>query len=166
MAIQDVVRYAISVTPVEQVADVDANNHDIIASEVGKTLGGSGSALVAAFDGSAANQGYLNHTVNYLEATDSGDTAITGEATATFVLIKNTGYTFSSATVLGAALTASIKVLHGTALLAVLDAGECLILKDDNAGIVASSITVKTVTTANAENTGLGHLAVEYFVVD
>jgi hypothetical protein len=166
MAIQDTVRYAISVTPVEQVADVDGNNHDIIASEVGRSLGGSGTALVADFSATAAAQGYKDHTVNYLEALDSATTAISTEATATFVYIKNTGYTFSSATALGAALTASIQVMSGAVLLAVLDAGECFIMKDDNAGIVASSVTVKTVTTANGADAALGHLAVEYLVVD
>ncbi len=163
----DSVRYAISVTPVEELTDENSGTHNVISGEVNKALGGSGVAAVTDYSGTAAVQGYKDATVNYVEAIDSTDlTTVTTEATATFVFIKNTGYTFSSATALGAALTASLKVICGTFVVAILDAGECIVLKDDNAGIVASTIYVRTVTTAGANDTGLGHLAVEYLVVD
>jgi hypothetical protein len=163
----DKVTYSISVTPQEQLSDENSGTHYIIASEVGKSLGGSGVATVADYAGSAANQGYLNTTVNYMEAIDSGDTTdISSEATATFVFIKNTGYTYSSVTALGAALSKALKVMSGSTLISVLDPGEAIVLKDDNAGIACTGIHVRTVDLDGSNNTSAGHLAVEYLVVD
>ena len=163
----DTIRYAISVEPREELTDENGNTKTVISGEVYKSLGGSGVAAMTAYNGSAADQGYLNATVNYLEAIDSDDTTdISAEATASFVFIKNTGFTFSSATALGDALTKSLKVMSGTTLLAVLDAGEPFIMKDDNAGIVCTGIHVRTVDTDGGDNASAGHLAVEYLVVD
>ena len=91
----DRIVYAISVKPVETITDEQSNDHDVISGEVAKNLGGSGEAVVADYsgDGSAAKQGYLNATVNYLEAPDgsSGEVAISTETTASFIFIRNTG---------------------------------------------------------------------------
>jgi len=163
----DKVTFAVSCTPQEQLTNENSGTIYVIASEVNTSLGGSGTATCASYDGTAANQGYLNATVNYMEAIDSADTTdISAEGSATFVFIKNTGYTFSSATVLGDALSKSLKVMSGTTLISVLDAGEAIVLKDDNAGIACTGIHVRTVDTDGSNNTGAGHLAVEYLVVD
>jgi len=163
----DTIKYSISVEPREELTDEQSNTHTVISGEVGKSLGGSGTAVVTAYDGTAAAQGYLNATVNYLECIDSDDTTdISSEATASFVYIRNTGYTFSDATTLGDALAKSVKVMIGTTMISILDAGECLVLKDDNAGIVCTGIHVRTVDTDGSENASAGHLAVEYLVVD
>ena len=163
----DSVNYAISVTPKETINDENAQSHTILASEVGRTLGASGTAAVAAYNGSAANQGYLNAAANYLEAIDSdNNTDISSESSATFVFIKNTGKAFSSATELGADLAKSLKVMSASTTLAVLDAGEGIVFKDDNAGINCTGIHVRTVDTNGSDNDSAGHLAVEYLVVD
>lgn len=163
----DKVTYAISVTPQEELTEENAGTRYILASEVGKTLGGNGVATAASFAGSAANQGYKDITVNYLSAADDGDaTDISAETSATFVFIKNTGYTFSSATALGASLNKALKVMIGTTMISVLDAGECLVLKDDNAGLNGTTIHVRTVDLDGSNNASAGHLAVEYLVVD
>lgn len=163
----DSVRYAISVNPLEEIADEQANTYTVISGEVGRSLGGSGVAAVTDYSGAADVQGYKDNAVNYREAIDSTDaTDISSEASASFVFIKNTGFTYSSATVLGTALTASVKVMIATTLISVLDAGESIVLKDDNAGIACTGIHVRTVTTAGANDTNLGHLAVEFLVVD
>ena len=163
----DKVTFAVSCTPQEQLTNENSGTIYVIASEVNTSVGGSGAATCASYAGTAANQGYLNATVNYMEAIDSADTTdISAEGTATFVFIKNTGYTFSSATVLGDALSKSLKVMSGTTLISVLDAGEAIVLKDDNAGIACTGIHVRTVDTDGSNNTGAGHLAVEYLVVD
>ena len=163
----DTIAYAISVEPREELTDEQSNTHTVISGEVGKSLGGSGVAVVSDYAGTAAAQGYLNATVNYLECIDSDDTTdISSEATASFVYIKNTGYTFSDATTLGDALDKSVKVMSGTTLLSVLDAGEPFVMKDDNAGIVCTGLHVRTVDTDSGENASAGHLAVEYLVVD
>ena len=162
----DKVQFSVSCTPIEELATENSGTSDIIASEVGKSLGGSGTATVADYAGTAADQGYLNATVNYLEAGDSADTTdISSEATASFVFIKNTGKTFVSATVLGDTLNKALKVMSGTTLLSVLDPGEAIIFKDDNRGIACTGIHVRTVDIDGGDNASAGHLAVEYLVV-
>lgn len=163
----DKVTYAISCTPQEELTDENSGTRYVLASEVGKSLGGSGVATAASYGGTADNQGYLNQAVNYREADDNNNTTnISGESTATFVFIKNTGYTYSSATALGVALDKAVKVMSGTTLISVLDPGEAIVLKDDNAGIDCGGIHVRTVNLNGADNSSAGHLAVEYLVVD
>ena len=163
----DSVRYAVSVNPLEEITDEQGNTYTVISGEVGKNLGGSGVAVVTDYSGTAAAQGYKDATVNYLECIDSDDTTdISSEGSASFVFIKNTGFTFSSATVLGAALAKSVKVMSGATLLTLLDAGEVYVAKDDNAGIACTGIHVRTVDTDGSNNASAGHLAVERLVVD
>jgi len=164
---QDVIRIALSITPIEQLTDENDGVHENVAGEIGKSLGGSAEALVSAYDTAAADQGYLNATVNYLEAIDSADTTnISGEGAATMVFIKNTGYRFSTATVLGAALAKSLKIMVGTALVTVLDPGEAWYAKDDNGGIDCEDFHVRTVDTDGSNNDDAGHLAVERLVTN
>lgn len=166
----DRVKFVVSAVPIEAASvsiEEGTKTLDMIATEVGKALSGSGEAAVTDYSGTAAAQGYKDATVNYLEAIDSADTTdISSEISASFVFIKNTGYTFDSVTTLGAALAKSLKVMVGTTLIAVLDAGEAIVLKDDNAGIVCTGIHVRTVDTDGSNNASAGHLAVEYLVVD
>ena len=163
----DQVRYSIGVTPVETLTTENSTSEDVIASEVNKSLGGAGAAAVTDYSGDADVQGYKDAAVNYREAIDSADTTdISSETTASFVFIRNTGFTYSSATTLGVALDKSLKVMSGTTLLAILDAGEAIVFKDDNAGIDASGIHVRTVDTDGSENAAAGHLAAEFLVVD
>ena len=169
----DKVRYAISVSPLEDITDEQSNTYTVISGEVGRNLGGSGEAPVADYSASAADQGYKDGAVNYLEAPDgaSGEVAISSETTASFVFIKNTGFVFSSATVLGAVNTTRlVKVTTnaGAIILACLDAGEAIVLKALQATgtIAANGIEVETVDSDGSEASGGIHLAVEYLVVD
>jgi len=164
----DKVTYSISCTPQEELGDENSGSHYIIASEVGKTLGGSGTATVADFGDTAGKQGYLNTTVNYHQCSDSSNSSdLSTETSATFIFIKNTGYTFSSVTALGVKLDKAVKVMvpGGTTLISVLDPGEAIVLKDDNAGL-DGRFHVRTVDLDGSDNTSAGHLAVEYLVVD
>ena len=179
----DKITYSLSVTPIETVtqavtysniedaanhATVTNNSHDVLATEVATSLGGAGEAVCNGYNGTAANQGYLNQTVNYIEANDSADTNdLSAETTASFIFIKNTGKTFSSATVLGDTLNKALKIMYpgGTSLISVLDPGEAIVLKDDNLGLNAQ-FHIGTVDLDGGDNTSAGHLAVEYLVVD
>ena len=164
----DKVTFAVSCTPQEELSTENSTTTYVIASEVNQSLGGSGTATCASYDGTAANQGYLNATVNYFEALDSADnTDLSSEATATFIFIKNTGHTFSNATTLGAELSKALKIMApgGTTLISILDPGEAIVLKDDNAGL-DGRFHVRTVDLDGSDNTSAGHLAVEYLVVD
>jgi len=164
----DSVQFSVSCTPVEELATENSGTSNILASEVNTSLGGSGTATVASYAGTAANQGYLNATVNYFEGLDSSDsTDLSSETSATFIFIKNTGFTFSSATVLGASLSKALKIMApgGTTIISVLDPGEAIVLKDDNAGL-DGRFHVRTVDLDGSDNTSAGHLAIEYLVVD
>ena len=173
----DSVKFGVTCTPVEEIGTEETLSPvpTIIASEVGKSLSGNGEATLVNFNATAANQGYTGGVVNYKEAPDgaSNEVAISGEATASFVFIKNTGYVFSSATVLGDAnSTRLVKVTtnSGAITISVLDAGEAIILKGLQSGsgatLVASDILIETVDSDGSEAAGGDHLAVEYLVVD
>ena len=158
----DSVQFSVSCTPVEELATENSGTSNILASEVNTSLGGSGTATVASYAGTAANQGYLNATVNYFEGLDSSDsTDLSSETSATFIFIKNTGFTFSSATVLGASLSKALKIMApgGTTIISVLDPGEAIVLKDDNAGL-DGRFHVRTVDLDGSDNTSAVHLAI------
>tara|TARA_R100000789_G_C2993937_1_gene146889 strand:+ start:579 stop:1100 length:522 start_codon:yes stop_codon:yes gene_type:complete len=171
----DKVTFAVSCTPQEELSTENSTTTYVIASEVNKSLGGSGTATCASYAGTAANQGYLNATVNYLEAPDGAgnEVQISSESSASFVFIKNTGHVFSSATVLGDAetsLTLKVTTNSGAILISLLAAGEAIVLKGRQSGsgavIVASGIKVETVLSNGADTSDGNHLAVEYLVVD
>lgn len=163
----DSVKYQISVQPLEELTEENGGTRNIIASEVGKTLGGSGAAAVTDYSGTAAAQGYKDAAVSYGEAIDDADTDdLSSETTASFVFVRNTGYTYSSATALGASLAKALKIMVGTTLIAVLDPGEPWTTKDDNAGIDCTGIHVRTVDLDGSDNASAGHLAYEYLVAD
>jgi len=108
------VNFKVRVTPIETLEDENAGTHAHIASEIGKSFGGGGDsvALTDFNTQSAVVQGYLNQTVNYLDAvhTAIGGTLSDGYQ-SDFFFIKNTGYRYSSATVLGDATTDCVLVV-------------------------------------------------------
>ena len=53
----------------------------------------------------------------------------------------------------------------GTTLISILDPGEAIVLKDDNAGL-DGRFHLRTVDLDGSNNASAGHLAVEYLVVD
>jgi hypothetical protein len=104
----------VSVTPIEELTNENSGTEKIIASEVGKSLAGSGTSVdLANYSGSAANQGYTGGTVNYFD-TVVGDGTVPTDITATdnydVIFIRNTGYKYSSATALGSATTDCVMV--------------------------------------------------------
>lgn len=110
----DRIRFAVSAIPIETLTDENSGTHDVIAGEVLKQLGGSGDSLsLTAYNGTAANQGYLNATVNYSTATHAAGGTALSATEGDFIFIKNTGYKFSDATTLGASTTDCVIVaLH------------------------------------------------------
>jgi len=167
----DSIRYKINVEPREELTDEQGNTKNVISGEVGKRLGGSGVAVVTDYAGGNSAQGYKDGSVYYQEIHDSTYNQSTGggaEITASFMFIKNTGHTYSSATVLGEPLNKALGVYlnPGTTTISILDPGECLVFKDDNAGIDPTDIVLRTVDLDGSENASAGHLALEFLVVD
>ena len=114
----DHIEHSTHIKPIEELTDEQGNTVKILSGEVGTSLGGSGESVdLVNFTGGgvAANQGYLNGAVNYLDAihTSEGVKLSTNEP-AIFTWIKNTGFKFSSTTVLGAATTDCIMVVKKT----------------------------------------------------
>lgn len=168
---QDYVKYAVSVTPIEQLDTENNTTKDIVASEVNTSLGGDGTSNVTNYGGTASAQGFLNTAPYYVEAIDSADTtALTTETTCSFIHIKNTGYTYSSSSALGAALDASLKVMAGDSdkeCIAVLEPGASICLPcNTGANVDGSAIYVRSVNHDGTANTSIGHLAVEFLGVD
>jgi len=107
------VNFKVKVTPIETLEDENAGTHAHIASEIGKSLGGGGdSVALTDFNTRAADeQGYLNQIVSYRDALHTADGWIISYGyKSDFFYIKNTGYTYNSATVLGDATTDCVLV--------------------------------------------------------
>lgn len=174
MAASYKVNFAVSCTPVETPAVEYGTAGDQIASEVGKSLGGSGSIAMADFAGGAAVQGYNDQAANYLECVDNSSTQISSETTAKFVFIKNTGRLFSTSSVLGAALADHLVRVTAeggtdTVVLATLNAGEAVIFKAEEVSNLPINCTYIKVRTYESDGSAAGatdHLAVEYLVTD
>lgn len=171
------VQFGVSITPVEEITDENSGTHNVMSSEVGKSLGGSGEATVASYqplDDDVANQGYLDAAANYKEAPDGAgnEETITDETTASLVFIKNTGYAFSTSTALGSkdsdGRLVKVTTNSGAIILAALAADEAIVLKalQSTATIDASGIKIETVDSDGTENATGDSLAVEYLVVD
>ena len=163
----DNIKITTYIEPREELTSDDSDITTIVASEVGKNLGGSVTIDVTDFSNTASEQGYLNKTVNYLEAVDDvGTTDISSLATAKFVFIKNTGFAFDSVTELGAALDKSLKVMIATTMISILPAGGHITLIDVNGGLNCTTIHVRTVDNDGSDNASAGHLAVLKLVTD
>jgi len=103
----DRIRFACSATPIETLTDENSGSHDILASEVKKSLYGSGESV--SFDnysGSGEQQGQTNAAPYYRSAAvTAGGTSLSTRTLGDFIFIKNTGYNYSSATALGTSST-------------------------------------------------------------
>jgi hypothetical protein len=102
----DRIRFAVSAIPIETITDENNASHDILASEIGKSLGGSGDSIgLTSYAGTADAQGYLNTAVNYREAVHTAGGVLLSATEGDFLFIKNTGYKYSAPTVLGVVTT-------------------------------------------------------------
>ncbi len=162
------VEYSVSMTPIRTIAasgDYDAQ--DVIANDIGKSLGGSGSVNTGAAD--HVTVGYGSATKGapvYKEAVDDAYTVLGADNTAyNMVFIKNTGKLFSSTTELGADPTSAVDVnvwLKVAASptykqIAALSAGEAIVLpgftQKANCGLYVRPAS------------GTDHYAVEYALI-
>ena len=110
----DHIEYSVSVRPIEELSKeiADGSIKRIVASEVGRTLGGKSTSIdLADFSGALTVQGFKDGAVGYRDAPHEvvGARLNTGSA-GDFFSIKNTGFKYSSATVLGIATTDCVLV--------------------------------------------------------
>jgi hypothetical protein len=128
------IEYAVSATPIVSVAAGENQAVDTISADVGKTLGGSGSATVTW--GSTVGYGsgspvYVTTATNY--AVGQTATSLGTFTNAKFIFVKHSGYLYSSSSAVGAATTAKLKVcmvatIAAATTVAILNAGEAIIL--------------------------------------
>ncbi len=107
----DHLQITVSVVPIEELTDENSGTKKIIASEVAAVLGGSGTSVdLSNFSNAANGQGYLNGAVYYHDATHSAGGVQLGSPRDAF-FIKNTGYKYSSATVVGSSTDDCVMVV-------------------------------------------------------
>ena len=103
------VEYAVSATPIRTIDAIDGKYaaQDVSEADINKTLGGSASTLVIG-TADITVEGFTEGAVEYGNCPASGKLPI-GTANTPYegVFIKHTGNQFTSATVLGAASTAT-----------------------------------------------------------
>ena len=112
----DRIQFAVSATPIETIAseNTPTGDTDIIASEIGQSMGAGGDSVnLANYSGVVANQGFKDGAVGYKDTSVADGvvpTALTATDDPDFVYIENTGFKYSSPTVLGAITTDCIMV--------------------------------------------------------
>jgi len=160
------VRAKIGVYPVEILADNDGNTHEIPASEVNHNLSGELTvSLEYPFTGRYDYQGYKDGEPYYIEATSSAHTNPLHEATASSILIINTGYKYSSFSELGTLNDGTLlEIAVDGVVIARLNKGEPILLKDANALLDCTDISMRTVKSDGTVDTSLDSLAVEFLV--
>jgi len=123
----------------------------------GKSLGGNNSLdLSGAIDSSL---GYDSGTVAYLSVTSGGVALNADTSERRLIVIKHTGYLYSSATVLGAATTENFTVTVGAKVIAELGPGDVIVLPNSNGG--ANDLKTSEITlTSDSSNIACEFLAV------
>ena len=115
------VDYEVSATPVANVAADENVATETIAADLNQSVGGNGSVAVAWTDTLPTTfPTYLS-----VDTTANGTVLNADSGVNDFIWIKNTGFRFSSTTVLGVATTATlaVKLGSGGSTICTLDAG-------------------------------------------
>ena len=107
----DRIKFAVSAIPLETLTSENNTSHDILASEVGRSLSGSGDSIdLDGFEDAASTQGYLNAAPYYIDAVHTAGGTVCISGLKDFVFIKNTGRFFSTTSSLGLASTHAVSV--------------------------------------------------------
>ncbi len=122
------VKYTVSATPIVEVTDTEASGTwSTIASDVGKTLGGSGSVSCSWDD----TIGYTDGDPTYVIIGDEATLHPAGEAftDVRFIFIKHSGYTSAAKTITtDETLDIYAGNVAGGALFATLGSGDAIVL--------------------------------------
>lgn len=138
------IEFSVSATPIFTHAAGEGVTTDVIAADIGKTVGGNGSVAVTW----GATTGYAAGAPVYIDGS-GGSIATTS---AKFLYIKHTGYTLVGGA-LGVPTSSTLEIFHTLGVrFAVLGAGQAVILP-----LVLA--TTQTFSLASS----IGSIAVEYF---
>ncbi len=117
------VEFAVSATPIYTHSAGEGTSVDTIASDVNKTLGGSGSQATTW----GTTEGYASGAAVYKSATTSVDSLDT-LTSIVFLFIKHSGYTTSNLDVSTSADSKLTVSLGDTAVIAILSPGDAIVL--------------------------------------
>lgn len=134
------IKYAVSATPIYTMSAAEAaSDVDVIAADIAKTVGGSGSStcgygnIIGFANDATGTPSYpdISTATNY----GVGSTAVSlGTFTASkFVYIKHSGFLFDTGSTLGLSTTAKLKICMAATIadattIAVLNAGDAIVL--------------------------------------
>lgn len=130
------IKYAVSATPIYTMSDAEAaSDVDVIAADIAKTVGGSGSSLC----GYGNITGFKNDATGspvYAQSSASfAGTALTigSFASTKFAFIKHSGFLWDDDSTLGLATTAKLKIctiatIAAATTIAVLNPGDAIVL--------------------------------------
>ena len=154
----DSAQFSVSITPIEQLVTAEGGGEtfDVLWAGGNKSFGGSGVLTLAG--GQEDNLGYGGSAVPAYVTTGGTLNADSGERRGIF--IKNTGFAYSSATVLGAAITDDVTVQVGAKLIASLGPGQAMFLPNNNGGANDLKTSEFTIT-----KTGSTEIAVEFLAI-
>ena len=161
------VEYAVSMTPVRTIAasgDYDAQ--DVIATDIGKSLGGSGSVATTSAD--HGTTGYASKTVAYGNCPVNSGTPANylklgaDAADYNMVFIKHTGKEYSTATTLGVDNDQGLIVYIETTAEMATSAKFTIPSKG---AVCIPSIDLGTAMSLWCESAGANTIAVEYALV-
>tara|TARA_R100000008_G_scaffold35182_1_gene19956 strand:+ start:1059 stop:1607 length:549 start_codon:yes stop_codon:yes gene_type:complete len=174
----DKVRFAVSVTPIEDVGASQqggASNY-ISASECfagggNGEVGGSGDSLtgITIESSGAVEDGYLNGAPAYRQATavaDGSAVAMPSLANVGFVYFKHTGFQYSSTTTLSSTANTAdlLTIIAGSTVIARLASGEAIVLPvrettNLNSFKIASTDGTNVDTTAGDNDIAMEYMA-------
>ena len=154
----DKLNFSVSITPIEELTTAEGGGEttDTMWPGTGKSLGGGGQLALAG--GIEGNIGYGGSGVPAYVTTGGALNASSTELRGLF--IRNTGFEYSSPTVLGAASTDNVTVTVGAKVIADLGPGQAMFLP--NAGGAANDLDPAEFTVTK---TGSTELAVEFLAV-
>ena len=174
----DKVRFAVSVTPIEDVgtSQIGGVSNYIAASECfngggSGEVGGSGDSLTGiTIEGTGVDEdGYLNGAPAYRQATavaDGSAVAMPALAAVGFVYFKHTGFEYSSTTTLSTTANTAdlLTIIAGSTVIARLAAGEAIVLPvrettNLNAFSIASTDGTNVDTTTGANDIAMEYMA-------
>jgi hypothetical protein len=156
----------IMVEPVESLSDNDGSEHFIVSGEVAKILKGKISVSDVNMDLSGTLNGYENKQPYLKEATVNGGNSLTTSSVSVFIMIKNTGRTYSSSSELGDALNKALKITYADEFVSLLTTSEPYYMKDNNGKIRADTIVVETVELDGSTISSGSGLAVEFLALE
>jgi len=154
------------ITPVEEITDTDSSNHYSVSSEVNKILKGVIRLADINWKLTGAVNGWENKQPYFVEASVNGGNALSTLETSVFVMIKNTGRTYSDSSDYGIALNKALKITYDGEFVSLLTTKEPFYMKDNNGSLDTTLLDVETTELDGSTISSGSGLAVEFLALE